>query len=390
MKLPAKLLILDQAETLGGAERYIIDFCNILTPTERRQVSPFILGGKHPLYRELLDSDIELETFIYSPIKGNIFVLPFLGLRFLWTTFLLAKFIRKGNFKTVLSNTPRTHITLWFAKWMWGFKANYNVILHDFTTPKWVLSSIAKTAKNIIVVSMGVREDARTKISEEHYAKIRIIENGIDIDRIPAPRISDTVQKVLVLGRIDRRKGQDYALQSARIVHDTLPSLEFSVVGMPFKEDPRTVSYYKELKNYVKKYSLKNVWFAGEVKNSYQSYLDSDIVLFTPIDPEPFGRITIEGLSVGKLVIAFNETGPREVLEQFYSYCQKQGEKDLAPIEKILVKSCDPVHLAKAIEYWHTNPEKMAAFTRHARTFIEAMYPLQDTKKRLIQLSLDS
>lgn len=382
-----RVLLLDQGETMGGAERFLVDFCNALTPTERRRVNPAVVGAKVSTYGEMLADNIETIPFVFPGLKGNIFQKPFIIFALLFAGRRLAKLIKKEGSKVVFSNTPRTHLVMWVATVFFGAKTSWHVMIHDFTTPCFLLRSIGKHAKTVIVNSMGTRADTREKMRLQDHKKVRIIENGVDIPKIPDPVYSDRIKDILVIGRIDRRKGQNYSLEVARMMKDRIPSLHFWVVGAPFKEDPETEKYYKELKDYAKRYDLTNVTFVGEVKDAFEVYAQSDLVLFTPIDPEPFGRVTIEGLAMGKLVLAFDETGPREVLEQFIHFC---GKNDIElQREHILTKSCDATALAKQVEYWYQHVDEMKVYMKHARPFIEEVFPLEYTKKRMVELFLD-
>lgn len=382
-------LLLDQGETMGGAERFLVDFCNDLTVGDKKRFNPKVVGGKTSKYREMLDSEIPIIPFAYPNLKGSKIFRPILVLGVIMAAIRLKKLVKTEQATVIYTNTPKTHLIVWMMANFFGKDKNvkWYSFIHDFTTPKWLLKSMGKHSDIIAVNSVGTREDTRKKMNSEDYSKIRIIENGVPVGELPAPQISSEVKNVLIIGRIDRRKGQNYALEAAKEIQNKYPDIHFYVVGAPFKEDPQTEEFYKELQDYAQNQGLKNVTFTGEIKNSFDAYLKCDLVLFTPIDPEPFGRVTIESLAMGKIVLAFNETGPREVIQQFDTFCRKQPDGlDLQVAERLLVKSCSTNDLVRSIEYFIVHSDHMKAISQYGRPFIESQYPLSETKKRLLQM----
>lgn len=386
MKNPTFLL--DQGETMGGAERFLVDFCNALGVADRRRLKPHIVGAKTADYKDLLSSEIPIIPFKYPNLKGSVVKRPFIAMGLLKAAWNLSRMIEKQQVQTIYTNTPKTHLIVWvMCLFFESDHLKWHAMIHDFTTPKWLLKAMGKYCKTIAVNSIGTREDTRKKIKPEHYGKIRIIENGVSIEDLPSITPSQGIKNILVMSRIDRRKGQNYALEAAKILQDKYPNIHFNIVGAPFAEDPETGKFYKELQDYAQSNNLKNVTFVGEVQDSFSAYKEADLVLFTPIDPEPFGRITIESLAMGKVVLAFNETGPREVIQQFSAFCRKkEPEIDLQVTERLLVNSCDADDLAKSIEYFIIQSDHMKAIAQHGRSFITEQYPLKETQKRLLQM----
>lgn len=376
---------------MGGAERFLVDFCNNLSSSDKRRLQPRVVGAKTAAYKDLLSSDIPILPFKYPNLKRAMMARPLVALELLHSAWKLSKLIEKEKAITLYTNTPKTHLVVWIMCLFFETDhLKWHAMIHDFTTPKWLLKSMGKYCKTIAVNSIGTREDTRKKIKPENYKKIRIIENGINVENLPPINPSLSVKNVLVIGRIDRRKGQNYALEAAKLLQNRYPNIHFNIVGAPFKEDPETEKFYEELKDYAKKNNLQNVTFIGEVKDGLSAYKNADLVLFTPIDPEPFGRITIEALAMGRVVLAFNETGPREVIQQFASFSQKrQSEIDLEVTERLLVNSCDAQDLANSIEYFIIQPDHLRAIAQHGRAFVTAQYHLKETQKRLIQMLED-
>ena len=76
----------------------------------------------------------------------------------------------------------------------------------------------------------------------------------------------------------------------------------------------RTV-YTKKLNNLVQRYSLnKKVKFISHCKEMPLAYSLSDVVISASIEPEAFGRVSVEAQSMGKPIIASNIGGSKETI----------------------------------------------------------------------------
>ena len=75
-------------------------------------------------------------------------------------------------------------------------------------------------------------------------------------------------------------------------------------------------NYKSELENRIKFQGLTNrVKITGHCKDMVSAYKISDIVISASLDPEPFGRITVEAQAMGCLVVAADHGGARETIQ---------------------------------------------------------------------------
>ncbi|MCG8488356.1 MAG: glycosyltransferase family 4 protein, partial [Chromatiales bacterium] len=169
---------------------------------------------------------------------------------------------------------------------------------------------LAKSLKSIISISNSVTDRLTSNgIAAE---KIVTIHNGIDPDDV---RLKVSDQDILqqlnigsdfnvigVIGNIKEWKGQEVAVRAMGKVVDVFPNTVCLLIGDTSKED----TYYQErLKSLITELGLEsNIIFTGHVSN-VPDYLNVlDIMLHTSIDPEPFGRVLIEAMSLSKPLIA--------------------------------------------------------------------------------------
>jgi glycosyltransferase involved in cell wall biosynthesis len=293
----------------------------------------------------------------------------------LWNIFRAARklhhLVKEVNATQVFANTPRTMFVAYVAKKFFRMPARMIVMIHDFTVPQKLLGRILRTADTIVVNSIPTRKYAREQLSKEHYKKIRIVENGVNFAVLPEMESVTAIQKVLMIGRIDPRKGQQFAVEAAA----QLPELRFRIVGSPFLGDPRTMDYDCEIREFVRSHDLKNVTFIPEVENPFDEIAQADVVLALPTEPETFGRVVTESLACGRLVLAFDRTGPGDILRQF------EAERSIASLR---VHPDDTNSLVERISFFVQHPKEVQKVVRGARPFVEKNYPLSETAKRLV------
>jgi len=378
-----KTLFLDQGETLGGAERFLIDFIKSLNLLEQRTISPVILGAKITEYQRMIGDSAKILDFDYPQVRGGVFKKLLASGRLLQAAKKLKEIIEHENVGQVFANTPRTIFILWIAKFFFHLKARAIIMIHDFTIPQFLLRKISAKTDIIIVNSMPTRTIVRQIIPEEYYSKMRIVENGVDISQLPSVQIPRKIGKVLIIGRLDPKKGQMYLLQAAKLLQDKNSDLKFFVVGSSFPQDSRTTKYEAELKEFAKIHDLKNVFFLPEVENPFEAIAGADMVLALSTEPETFGRIVTEGLAMGKLVLSFDQMGPRDILKNFVRFCNLS-------VQPLLVKKNSAQNLAKKIQFFAENPDIVIEFAQFSRSFVEKNYPLSETKKRLMNILVGS
>jgi len=376
-----KTFFLDQGETLGGAERFLLDFFQKLTPSETRRIIPVVLGAKSKKYRILLPSKIQVQDFIFPSVRGSVFKKLIIVYRLIKTARNLKKLAQAENAQVFFSNTPRTHFVMFLAKKIFHISGKWIVMNHDFTVPAFLLKNIASCADILIANSMPCREHLRSVINQKNFKKIRIIENGIDFSTIPKQAPAQEIKKILMLGRIDPRKGQMFAVQTAELLQSSHPNLQFFIVGSPFKEDLRTMKYRDDILKFVHEKNIKNVHFLGEVDNPFEAIIGADCLLVLPTEPETFGRIVTEGLALGKLIISFDETGPKDILKNYELFLKAK--------QSLRIEKQNPNALAKKIAFFADNPQEVRFFTQKAREFVKKNFSLDETKKRLVNVILE-
>lgn len=382
IKSNTRIAFLDQAETLGGAERFILDFFASLTFPDYKKCPSIIIGAKNKKYRKNIPTEIPMYYFDFPSVRAKGILKIFRLIPLLLSAQKLKTKLNQYKVTTVFSNTPRTSFVMFLTKKIFKTKQKWVLMIHDFSIPGWILKQMAESCNTIVINSIPTRNYVRKNIRNHNFPKIKIVENSIPCEKIPKAIPPKKIKNILMLGRIDPQKGQLYALEAADLLLERNPELRFKIVGSPFEEDPRTKEYEKKIKTFAKERSLSNVSFQNEVESPFEAIEKCDCLLALPTEPESFGRIVIEALSMGKLVLSFDETGPREILKNYGHFLQKSTEE-------LLIEKKNSMSLAEKIGFFADNPEKIKIYTEKARAFVEKNFSNQETKKRLIEALLN-
>ena len=118
---------------------------------------------------------------------------------------------------------------------------------------------------------------------------------------------------ILLPGRLTSWKGQEMFIESLNIFRSTNPEIDFMAIILG-TDQGRTV-FRKKLENLVQQYDLtKNIKFVDHCKKMPLAYYLSDVVVSSSIEPEAFGRVSIEAQSMKKPIIASNIGGSNETI----------------------------------------------------------------------------
>ena len=157
--------------------------------------------------------------------------------------------------------------------------------------------------------------------------KFLVIFRGINTDYFdPSTKIEDDEKKilkkweieknkkiVLMPGRLTTWKGQELFLEAVNLVNIELGYQAFYAIVLG--NDQGRNLYKKKLIRLTEQYRLSNqVKFIDHCKDMALAYKVSDIVVSASIEPEAFGRVSVEAQSMEKLIIASNIGGSNETI----------------------------------------------------------------------------
>tara|TARA_B100001063_G_scaffold241695_1_gene269055 strand:- start:486 stop:1640 length:1155 start_codon:yes stop_codon:yes gene_type:complete len=187
-------------------------------------------------------------------------------------------------------------------------------------------SEFLKVKKKLLVIYRGINVDyfdptTKTDIEERKLLKSWEIEENKKI--------------ILLPGRLTYWKGQELFLEAINLVNIQLGYKAF--YGVILGSDQGRDLYKKKLIRLSEQYRMtKQVKFINHCKDMALAYQISNIVISSSIEPEAFGRVSVEAQAMEKLIIASNIGGSKEtVIDEKTGYLFEAGNsKSLS--EKIL------------------------------------------------------
>ncbi len=188
------------------------------------------------------------------------------------------------------------------------FHANFNSNLfyklsRGFLYPLW------KRLHGKIAVSPS----AKRSIAKYFNGEVEIIPNGVSIKRFKRKnkkikKYDDKKINILFVGRIEKRKGLIYLLESYKKLLTKYENIRLIIVG----RGPLLNLY----KKFVGKNKLQDVHFEGfvSIKDLPRYYSSADIFCSPAIFGESFGIVLLEAMATGIPVVAFDIPGYNDVV----------------------------------------------------------------------------
>lgn len=221
------------------------------------------------------------------------------------------------------------------------------------------------------------------------YMKERFLENGFGADKVFViphytyiPDETETIypadgNKVLFVGRIDRYKGLDFLIKAVSIMHT---DVKLVVAGEG--------SWAIKMKRLAEKINVSNkIEFRGWLSKEKikELYIESSVVVFPSIWPEPFGLVGIEAMAYARPVVAYDVGGISDWLrdnETGFLVTPKDIKELARAIERILKNKSLSVKMGKAgREYVISNFNKDQNLTKLMKHFYEIIETKNNEKK---------
>tara|TARA_B100000609_G_scaffold199190_1_gene201142 strand:- start:244 stop:1446 length:1203 start_codon:yes stop_codon:yes gene_type:complete len=146
------------------------------------------------------------------------------------------------------------------------------------------------------------------------------------------------------LGRIVPWKGTELFVQTALQSIEQTPQLHALIIG---EAPPEQMDYMRSLQALVAQRGMQErIHFLGAVppEEVYPLLRGTDLMLHTSIEPEPFGRVILESMSVGTPVLSSSYGGPEEIITH-----REDG---------LLCPGADAQTLAAQVNWFFATPER--------------------------------
>jgi glycosyltransferase involved in cell wall biosynthesis len=238
---------------------------------------------------------------------------------------------------------------------VWHIRADFSSAPQ---TLAWLFPRIAATlATEIVVVSSSTYEHvflrhgvASRKVSVIHDPgpDPAVFHPGVDASTVRRELTASEDQRLVVLiAKLEEPKGHEVLIRAVPHVLASVPETRFAIVGGDL-DGARHRPYAERIRRLPGRIGVEEaVVFTGYRPDIAEVMAAADVVVHCSTYPDPFPGVVLQGMALGKAVIASDLGGPREQIED-----GKSG---------ILVRRDDPPALAAAIGLLLRNPDRRAS-----------------------------
>jgi glycosyltransferase involved in cell wall biosynthesis len=350
VRRPRRVLHVQNVADLYGGSRMLLRWLKNL---DRRRFEPIVvMPGDGPLKALIEAEGIEVilhprlsmvTRSAYHSWRIILFLLNYpVSVLHLWWL------IRRRRVELVYTNTAviiSPALAAWLARvpHVWHVRECFQEFRRFWTPYSWYLRTFSA---KVIAISNAVAAqfEPRDKVMVIHDA-FSLAEGPASPDNVRGDfRALHGLGEHFVVGCVGRikfvRKGQEVLVQAAAILKRRGRPIKALIVGMPF---PGNESHLERLRKMIDDLDAGDcVVFAGELPDPRPAYAAMDALAMTSVQPEPFGGVVSEAMSLGLPVIATNLGGS---LDQV-----------LEGVTGLLVPPGDPAALADAIEKLMRDP----------------------------------
>ena len=253
----------------------------------------------------------------------------------------------------VLLSDTKVFLNSSFSEWT---LRDFGLHVLEFPLFNFLINQSLSCADHVIVCGRSAYDDLKLFCPKLNFAKISVIHNGIDLERIPEDlkNRNETDCSVIHFGRLVWTKGSSYLLKAVKILKKDYPEIKVEICGDgPFK--PKIESLIRSL-NLQDTVSLK-----GFVPNPLliRQILSSQVAVFpTLYEVGPF-IAALEAMACEKPIVAFDMPFSREFIKDNYNG---------------LLSDPSVEGLAERIRFLLSNKEIAGKIGQNARADIEEHY----------------
>ena len=255
---------------------------------------------------------------------------------------------------------------------------------YAFTAQPEGLSKKAKLIKSIQILLYKIalpqldkiiflNPDDPKDLLESHNIKVKQVDIlggiGLDLDEYNYQPIQTTDLPInfLFIGRILKEKGIHDFIAAAKIVKQSYPDVQFTVLGAIDSSNPGALQQ-SELDRLV---SLNIINYPGQV-DDVQKWIADSHVFVLPSYREGVPRSTQEAMAIGRAVITTDVPGCRETV--------------VDGINGFLVEKWNPQALAEKMIYFIEHPEEIAIMGYESYKIAQDKFDAHKVNKRLIDM----
>jgi len=329
VRRPTRVLLVEVNEdgTVGGSHQYLFDLVRSLDP---ERFTPLVLFYQENRFAQALRAK-GVRTIVWEPerirevVPGGAFRRTRQVLGTIGAIVRRVRLLRQEGVELLhMNSAPGIGFDDWLpAAKLCGIPAIAHAHLQYPLPRRRVWRRLTQSFDAVVAISGEIQRFLIAQgIPERCIVRIT---NGIDADglraRVRTP--ADEVRRALgvppgqilvaMVGHLRPWKGQNLVLEAiCQLPAPVRRTLRLVIIGGVGKGNE---AYYGKLQQMVRGKALEDcVSFLGERTDAPDLMQAADIILHASTTPEPFGLVVLEGMALGKAVIASGIGGPTEII----------------------------------------------------------------------------
>lgn len=233
---------------------------------------------------------------------------------------------------------------------------------------------LGKRLKAIICISDAVR--ANLGKHGVDYGNLVTIYNGIDPDVVVPEATAEEIRRghglaasariIGVVGNIKPWKGQETMVRALPMILEKVPDAACLLVG---DTSPADRGYLEKLQRLASELGVADrLHFTGYTTRVADYMNAMEVVIHTSIDDEPFGRVLIEAMALGKAVVGARGGAVPEIVEE--------------GVTGFTFAPGDPAALAQRVSELLADPARAASMGRQGRLRLEKYFDIRTNIER--------
>lgn len=324
-----KILFFDHSLVYGGAEQSLFSVLPALKPPIE---TVLLVSQKSSMIKRAESLNINCRTIKLSPrltalsrgrLAGNL-LNPLLWRDVSIAQKALTEAVQKEKADIVYANTLKSAILLGLCRkkipqpQVWHIR---DIVSGPSSVLLGLVGRISRP--KLMAVSRAVAGQTALKFSS---TPATVIHNGIDQEkwlfesRRQKPEeikakfgIKPGESLIGVFGQLSAWKGQEHSIRALAHLKKRGFLCKLLLAGDAIFAEQ---GYPEKMKNLAGSLNVsEEVIFSGWLENTAPYMAVSDIIVHTPVKPEPFGRVLVEAMALGKPVVAIKNGGIPEIID---------------------------------------------------------------------------
>jgi glycosyltransferase involved in cell wall biosynthesis len=305
-------VVMPLASPNGGAERMLL---HLLSANRAEPRADYCLAflSHGPMVDQVADMGYAVEVFDAGQVRDVV--------RYTRAVRDLARWLRRRRVDVALSWMSKAHLYTGVAARLARVPAAW--WQHGIPDGHWIDRLATRLPARQVFCCSGAAMEAQRRLGPHRAA--RVIYPAVDLSEFQQetlpPVLSAREQLGLpsggpvvgIVARLQRWKGVHIFVEAAAQITRSRPDVQFVIVG---GEHPLETDYPGTLSALICERGLEeHVRMVGAQTNVPLWMQAMDVVVHASIEPEPFGMVIIEGMALGKTVVASRAGGPLEIIE---------------------------------------------------------------------------